>query len=96
MSKHQNRAKQTYNQSLGAVPAYREKMPHKAAEPMPSEDIQGKTAVDESSIQSRAYQIHREKGGAALDNWLEAERSLRNNDASVSGFINEGNPNTQK
>ena len=32
-----------------------------------------------SSIQLRAYQIHLDKGGSDLDNWLEAERSLKNN-----------------
>jgi len=30
------------------------------------------------SIQNRAYQIHQEKGGHQLDNWLEAERTIRN------------------
>jgi len=29
-------------------------------------------------IQLRAYQIHQEKGGSALDNWLEAELILTN------------------
>ncbi len=33
--------------------------------------------VDQDLIQSRAYQIYQEKGGDALDNWLEAERVLR-------------------
>ena len=36
------------------------------------------TTVDHNSIQQLAYQIYREKGGAALDNWLEAENDLRN------------------
>ena len=31
-----------------------------------------------SSIQLRAYQIYQEKGGSDLDNWLEAEQSLKN------------------
>ena len=35
------------------------------------------TTVDYNSIQQLAYQIYREKGGAALDNWLEAESNLR-------------------
>jgi len=35
-------------------------------------------ALDDSSIQLLAYQIHQEKGGSDLDNWLEAERSLKN------------------
>ena len=37
-----------------------------------------KRAVDESSIQLLAYQIYQEKGGTDLDNWLEAEQSLKN------------------
>jgi len=28
-------------------------------------------------IQRRAYQIHEEKGGSDLENWLEAERVLK-------------------
>ena len=28
-------------------------------------------------IQLRAYQIHQEKGGSDMDNWLEAERILK-------------------
>ena len=45
---------------------------HHAGESMKSEDI----LVKDSSIQLLAYQIHQEKGGPALDNWLEAERTL--------------------
>ncbi|MBF0485670.1 MAG: DUF2934 domain-containing protein [Candidatus Omnitrophica bacterium] len=44
-----------------------------------SKNIQTKVACDDSSIQLRAYQIYCEKGGFALDNWLEAEKSLKNN-----------------
>jgi len=43
-------------------------------------------------IQIRAYQIHQEKGGSHLDNWLEAEQDVKND---VSRLINEGDPNTQ-
>ena len=39
-------------------------------------DSQTKPTADEGSIQLRAYQIHQEKGGSDLDNWLEAEKSL--------------------
>jgi len=44
--------------------------------------------VDDNSIQLRAYHIHHEKGGSALDNWLEAERDL----GAVSRLVNEGGP----
>jgi len=30
-----------------------------------------------------------------LDNWLEAERILKNNDKAVSRLINEGDPNNK-
>ena len=36
-------------------------------------------AVDDGFIQILAYQIYQEKGGCALDNWLEAEQTVRNN-----------------
>ena len=42
-----------------------------------SQDISTKADEDNSDIKLRAYQIHLEKGGSDLDNWLEAERSLR-------------------
>jgi hypothetical protein len=42
-----------------------------------SQDISTKEDEDNSDIKLRAYQIHLEKGGSDLDNWLEAERSLR-------------------
>ena len=50
----------------------------------------------DSSIKLRAYQIHLEKGGSDLDNWLEAEQSLKNIDKAVSSLINEGDPNIQR
>jgi len=36
-------------------------------------------AVDDGSIQILAYQIYQEKGGCALDNWLEAKQTVKNN-----------------
>ena len=56
---------------------------HQAFGVIKSEDIQRDGAVDDSSIQLRAYQIHIEKGGSDLDNWLEAEKNLRNNKLAV-------------
>jgi hypothetical protein len=51
---------------------------HQAFGVIKSEGIQTDVAVDDNSIQLRAYQIHQEKGGSDLDNWLEAERILKN------------------
>ena len=50
---------------------------HQAFGVIKSEDVQTDAAADDNSIQLRAYQIHQEKGGSDLDNWLEAERSLK-------------------
>jgi hypothetical protein len=50
---------------------------HEAFGAIKSEDTQTNVAVDDSSIQLRAYQIFQEKGGSDIDNWLEAEQSLR-------------------
>jgi len=44
---------------------------------------QKKTVVNDNSIQLEAYLIHQEKGGSALDNWLEAEQNLKNNDMNA-------------
>ena len=35
------------------------------------------TESEDASVRLRAYEIHREKGGGALDNWLEAEQALK-------------------
>jgi len=40
--------------------------------------IQNELTVEGSSIQSLAYQIHVGYGGDELDNWLEAEETLKN------------------
>jgi len=48
-----------------------------------SEGAQAGTAVDDDSIQLKAYQIHQEKGGSDLDNWLEAEQGLKKERISV-------------
>jgi hypothetical protein len=42
------------------------------------EDIHTKATDNDSSIKLRAYQIHEEKGGSELDNWLEAEQIMMN------------------
>ena len=71
---HQSRAEQIDNKEHGALPFHYD--PYQASEVVKLEDIQTKDAEHESSIKLRAYQIHLEKGGSDLDNWLEAERSL--------------------
>jgi hypothetical protein len=80
----------------GSAPFHYGKTFDQASEVFKSEDIATKVAEKDDSIKLRAYQIHEEKGGSDLDNWLEAERILGNNGQAVSRLINEGDPNTQK
>ncbi|MDP2653192.1 MAG: DUF2934 domain-containing protein [Candidatus Omnitrophota bacterium] len=79
MSKHEhkNRAERLYSNAHGSSPINYEKTTRQASEPSPSVNIQTRAAADKSSIQLKAYQIYQEKGGTDLDNWLEAERMLR-------------------
>lgn len=92
---HKSRAEQIENKEQNAAAFRQEKAPFKVGEAMKPEDASRSVAIEDSSIRMRAYLIHSEKGGLALDNWLEAERILKNGDAGDLGFINEGNPNTQ-
>ena len=52
---------------------------HHATDSVNTDAIQTNRPEDDSSIQLRAYQIYQEKGGLALDNWLEAEQTIKNN-----------------
>ena len=51
--------------------------PYQSSGAVKSQDISTKADEDNGDIKLRAYQIHLEKGGSDLDNWLEAERSLK-------------------
>ena len=73
---HQSKAKQIDNKAHGTPPFHYD--PYQASDVVKSEDIQLKGDEQEVSIKLRAYQIHLEKGGSDLDNWLEAERSFKN------------------
>jgi len=75
---YQSKEEQIFRKVHGAVPFHYEKRPYQIGAAMNSEDIQTMVADKDSSIKLRAYQIHLEKGGSDLDNWLEAERSLSN------------------
>lgn len=98
MSKHHHQDKEEQiNNRLDKVARFQQE--HAAYPPSPTTpttELEKSVAVEENSIQQRAYQIFTERGGSALDNWLEAERILKNNNSTVSSFVNEGNPNTQK
>lgn len=79
MLKHhlQSAAEQISKTGHGSAPFHREKSQLQASEAV-SENIQMEETGDDSAIKLRAYQIHQEKGGSDIDNWLEAERSLEN------------------
>ena len=73
---HETNQEQRFNKDHGAQPFHYD--PYQSNSVMKSEDILKKVAENDSAIKLRAYQIHLEKGGSDLDNWLEAERSLSN------------------
>jgi hypothetical protein len=83
MSKHhlKSMAEQIDNTGHASAPFHYGNEPYQASAAM-SEDVQAKVEDNESSIKLRAYQIHLEKGGSDLDNWLEAERSLSKKNGS--------------
>jgi hypothetical protein len=80
MSKNhiENLAEQIASKRHVSALFHKEKKPNQASEAANSENISTIVADENSSIQLRAYQIHLDKGGSDLDNWLEAERSLKN------------------
>jgi len=78
-SYHESREKQMNEKIHGTAAFQHVNEPYLKSEPMQTENILKKEAVHHGSIQLLAYKIYREKGGSALDNWLEAERILRNN-----------------
>ena len=85
MSKHhiENLAEQIANKGHGSAPFHQQKKHSQASGSVKSENIQANASEDSSSIELRAYQIYLEKGGSDLDNWLEAERSLKKERMSV-------------
>ena len=72
---HQTNEEQRNNKEHGAAPFHYDPYQVDAS----AGNIQTNLAVEDSSIQLRAYQIHEEKGGSDFDNWLEAEQILKNN-----------------
>lgn len=80
MSKHQHqtKAERIYSKTQGAESLDYEKMPQQTNAGVPSETIEMKMTADDNSIRRLANQIYHEKGGTAFDNWLEAERILKN------------------
>ena len=72
----ESRKEQMDKKIHGMSPLHHENMSYQRNGP---EDILKNESIHHSFIQLLAYQIYNKKGGTALDNWLEAERILRNN-----------------
>ncbi len=84
MSKHhQSKAEQIHNKAQGTHPFENDKNGFSIREPHLTQDPIIRKSIDDSFIQHRAYEIYNEKGGSALENWLEAERLLLNDTAKV-------------
>jgi hypothetical protein len=51
-------------------------------------EVQSESTPSYSDIENRAYAIHEERGGSAVDNWLQAEWELKKNKKyeSLSGI----------
>lgn len=93
---HQIKAEQAAKKANGTVPLHRANVSKSVRKSVKPENIPAKdAAADDNAIQLRAYQIYQKKGGSDLDNWLEAEQTLKNADQDVARFINEGDPNIQ-
>ena len=83
MSKHRQQTKTKSNNRLGTSMSVEPEAPHQVQD-QADELMQARTSQTSQEwaptfdeIQLRAYQIHEEKGGSDLDNWLEAEQVLR-------------------
>lgn len=57
---------------------------HQTGGSLKAQNRQDKKVLDDGDIEMRAYYIHCDKGGSALDNWLEAERILKYPSEAVS------------
>jgi hypothetical protein len=75
----ESREKQMNKKIHGMALSQHENEPYLKSEPMQTENVLKREALHHDAIQLLAYQIHHEKGGYALDNWLEAELILINN-----------------
>ena len=66
---HQSRAEQIDNKAHGVAPFHFVKTQSRG---------RNAVATNDSSTQARAHQMHHEKDGQAMENWLEAEQTIRN------------------
>jgi len=85
MSKHHinNLAEQIANKGYASAPFHQEKMYDESIYEVKTKETQAKDGDEDNYVKLKAYQIHLEKGGSELDNWLEAEQWLKNNYKAV-------------
>ncbi|MGE5636589.1 MAG: excisionase family DNA-binding protein [Nocardioidaceae bacterium] len=65
------------NGGEGAEPAADAEPEAAAAEPAAAEPAAADSGPTSEQIAQRAYEIHRDEGGDEVENWLRAERELR-------------------
>ena len=73
---HETNQEQRFKKEQGSKAFHYD--PYQSTEETKTQDNSRIVAEYEGDIRLRAYQIHLEKGGSDLDNWLEAERSVKN------------------
>ena len=83
----QNLAEQIASKKQNSEDLYPKETHYQSNEEAKIEDNQVIKDDIDSSIKLRAYQIHIDKGGSDLDNWLEAEQSLKSSDKAVSSLL---------
>lgn len=92
MSKHHHQSKeeQINNRLHNTAQVRHDKASAQKNDTSKPEKILIKAAVEQSLIQERAYQIHNEKGGSPLENWLEAEQMLGHKESDRLSSIDHG------
>ena len=93
---HKDKVEQIKNKIHDEAQVAQNKMPYKKDGGGHSENNVEKGIIDDSLIQLRAYQIYHEKGGTALENWLEAERILSQVSDNQFQTVKDEGPDTYK
>jgi hypothetical protein len=93
---HKDKAEQIKNKINDEAQVAQNKMLYKKNAIGSSEKNGEKGIIDDSLIQLRAYQIYHEKGGTALENWLEAERILSQVNDNQFLTVKDDGPETYK
>lgn len=87
---HQSRGEQINNRLHDTAQLRKDKVSVQRNDTSKPENILIKAAIEQSLIQEKAYQIHSEKGGSSLENWLEAEQMLGHKESDRLSSIDHG------